>query len=78
MIAVPSGISRTAPGTTESQRAKFASNVGIRVLFAAGLVVGMAYGVFFGTILLALGVLLLAIRGYMGSSDRAVTGVMTF
>lgn len=48
------------------------------MLFAAGLTVGVAYEVFFGIVLFALGVVLLAARGYLDSGDRAVTGVLIF
>lgn len=57
---------------------KRALSVGAVVLFVAGFTVGALYEVFFGTILAALGVVLLAIRGYMSSDDRAVTGVLIF
>lgn len=57
---------------------KLALSIGAGVFFAAGLVVGVAYEIFFGVVLLAIGVVALAIQGYMGSGDRAVTGVLIF
>lgn len=57
---------------------KLALTAGIVVLLAAGLAVGALYEVFFGTVLFALGVVLLAIRGYLGSGDKAVAGVLIF
>lgn len=59
-------------------RIKLGLSVAIAVLFALGLAVGALYEIFFGTILVALGVVALAIRGYLGSGDRAVTGVLIF
>lgn len=65
-------------GPESSGGRKTALSVGTGVLLLAGLSVGALYEVFFGVILVALGVVLLAIRGYMGSGDRAVTGVLIF
>lgn len=59
-------------------RIKFALSVGAAVFFVAGLAVGVLSELFFGVILFAIGVVLLAIRGYLGSGDRAVTGVLIF
>lgn len=57
---------------------KRALSVAIAILFVAGLAVGALYEIFFGTVLVALGVVLLAMRGYMGSGDKAVTGALIF
>lgn len=57
---------------------KLALSLGTASLFVAGLAVGVLYEVFFGVVLFAIGVVLLAIRGYLGSGDRAVTGVLIF
>lgn len=61
-----------------NKRLKIALNAGFALFFVLGLVVGVFWEVFFGTIIFAVGVVLLAIRGYMGSGDRAVTGVLIF
>ena len=62
----------------ENRNLKVALNAGIVLFVVAGLAVGALWEVFFGTIIFATGVVLLAIRGYMGSGDRAVTGVLIF
>ncbi|WP_047865939.1 hypothetical protein [Rubrobacter aplysinae] len=66
------------PGSPGKPGTKLVLNVAIVILFAVGLTVGALYEIFFGSIILALGVVLLAIRGYLGSGDRAVTGVLIF
>ncbi len=62
----------------DRSRSKLALNVMIAILFVLGTAVGALYEIFFGTILVALGVVLLAIRGYLGSGDKPVTGVLIF
>lgn len=62
----------------ESSRLKTLLSAGTVLLLALGLAVGVVWEVFFGTAVFAVGVVLLAIRGYMGSGDRAVTGVLIF
>lgn len=59
-------------------RIKLALSVGTGVLFVAGLAVVILTELFFGVTVFALGVILLAIRGYLGSGDKAVTGVLIF
>ena len=66
------------PGNPKKPGIKLILNVAIAVLFAVGLTVGALYEIFFGSIIVAFGVVLLAIRGYLGSGDRAVTGVLIF
>lgn len=65
-------------GNGDRPRTKLALNVAIALLFALGITVGALYEIFFGVILLAIGVVALAIRGYLGSGDKAVTGVLIF
>lgn len=57
---------------------KVALNAGIALFFVLGLAVGVFWEVFFGTMVFAVGVVLLAVRGYMGSGDKSVTGVLIF
>lgn len=62
----------------ENANLKLALNVGIALFVVVGLAVGALWEVFFGTAIFAVGVVLLAIRGYMGNGDKAVTGVLIF
>ncbi|MDN5696994.1 MAG: hypothetical protein L0G70_03340 [Rubrobacter sp.] len=61
-----------------NKRLKSALNAGIALFVLAGLAVGALWEIFFGTALFAVGVVLLAVRGYVVSGDRAVTGVLIF
>lgn len=65
-------------GNADRRGIKLALSVGTAIFFVAGLAVGALYELFFGVTLFAVGVVLLAIRGYLGSGDKAVTGVLIF
>ena len=61
-----------------NKRLKSALNAGIALFVLAGLAVGALWDIFFGTALFAVGLVLLAVRGYVVSGDRAVAGVLIF
>lgn len=53
--------------------------LGAAALFAAGLVAGLFLGqMVLGVPLVALGLVLYAVRGYLQTGDRAVAGVLIF
>ena len=53
--------------------------MGAGLLFVAGLVLGLLLrGVMLGVLLFALGAILVAIRGYLNTGDKAVTGALIF
>lgn len=59
--------------------AKGVLSLGAALLFAAGPLVGVVFGqVFFGVLLFALGAVLFAVRGYLNTGDKAVTGALIF
>lgn len=59
--------------------AKVGLGVGSGVLFLAGLFVGLLLGeVLLGVLLFALGAILFALRGYLDTGDKAVTGALIF
>ena len=54
-------------------------NLGAALLFVAGLLLGLLLQeVMLGVLLFALGAILVAIRGYLNTGDRAVTGALIF
>jgi hypothetical protein len=54
-------------------------SVGSGLLLATGLFVGVVLrSVLLGVLLFALGAILLAIRGYLNTGDKAVTGALIF
>ena len=54
-------------------------SLGAGLLFVAGLVLGLLLrGVMLGVLLFALGAILVAIRGYLNTGDKAVTGALIF
>jgi hypothetical protein len=58
---------------------KLALSLGAGLLFVAGLVLGLLLrGVMLGVLLFALGAILVAIRGYLNTGDKAVTGALIF
>ena len=53
--------------------------MGAGLLFVAGLLVGLLLGeVMLGVLLFALGAILVAIRGYLNTGDKAVSGALIF
>ena len=53
--------------------------MGAGLLFVAGLLLGLLLrGVMLGVLLFALGAILVAVRGYLNTGDRAVTGALIF
>ena len=58
---------------------KLALSLGAGLLFVAGLLLGLLLrGVMLGVLLFALGAILVAIRGYLNTGDKAVTGALIF
>ena len=58
---------------------KLGLSVGSGLLFASGLIVGVVLrSVLLGVLLFALGAILFAIRGYLNTGDKAVTGALVF
>jgi hypothetical protein len=58
---------------------KLGLSLGAGLLFAAGLVLGLLLrGVMLGVLLFALGAILVAIRGYLNTGDKAVSGALIF
>jgi hypothetical protein len=58
---------------------KLALSLGAGLLFVAGLVLGLLLrGVMLGVLLFALGAILVAIRGYLNTGDKAVSGALIF
>jgi hypothetical protein len=58
---------------------KLGLSLGAGLLFVAGLVLGLLLGeVMLGVLLFALGAILVAIRGYLNTGDKAVTGALIF
>jgi len=58
---------------------KLGLSVGSGLLFATGLFIGLALkGVLLGVLLFASGTILFAIRGYLNTGDKAVTGALIF
>lgn len=58
---------------------KLALSLGAGLLFVAGLLVGLLLrGVMLGVLLFALGAILVAIRGYLNTGDKAVSGALIF
>jgi hypothetical protein len=58
---------------------KLGLSVGSGLLFASGLFVGVVLrSVLLGVLLFALGAILFAIRGYLNTGDKAVTGALVF
>lgn len=54
-------------------------SLGAALLFAAGPLVGVVFGqVFLGVALFALGAVLFAVRGYLNTGDKVVTGALIF
>ncbi len=54
-------------------------SLGAGLLFVAGLLVGLVLGeVMLGVLLFALGAILVAIRGYLNTGDKAVSGALIF
>ena len=54
-------------------------SLGATLLFVAGLLLGLLLQeVMLGVLLFALGAILVAIRGYLNTGDRAVTGALIF
>ena len=54
-------------------------SLGAGLLFVAGLLLGLLLrGVMLGVLLFALGAILVAIRGYLNTGDKAVTGALIF
>ena len=54
-------------------------SLGAALLFVAGLLLGLLLQeVMLGVLLFALGAILVAIRGYLNTGDRAVTGALIF
>jgi hypothetical protein len=52
---------------------------GAALLFMAGLLVGLLFGeVMLGVLLFALGAILVAVRGYLNTGDKAVSGALIF
>ena len=53
--------------------------MGAGLLFVAGLLVGLLFGeVMLGVLLFALGAILVAVRGYLNTGDKAVSGALIF
>ena len=53
--------------------------MGAGLLFVAGLLVGLLFReVMLGVLLFALGAILAAIRGYLNTGDKAVSGALIF
>jgi hypothetical protein len=54
-------------------------SLGAALLFVAGLLVGLLFReVMLGVLLFALGAILVAVRGYLNTGDKAVTGALIF
>ena len=54
-------------------------SLGAALLFVAGLLLGLLLQeVMLGVLLFALGAILVAIRGYLNTGDKAVTGALIF
>jgi len=54
-------------------------SLGAALLFAAGPLVGVVFGqIPLGVLLFALGAVLLAVRGYLNTGDKAVAGALIF
>ena len=54
-------------------------SLGAGLLFVAGLLLGLLLReVMLGVLLFALGAILVAIRGYLNTGDKAVTGALIF
>ena len=59
--------------------AKLGLSLGAGLLLATGLLVGLLLReVMMGVLLFALGTILFAIRGYLNTGDKAVTGALIF
>jgi hypothetical protein len=59
--------------------AKRGLSLSAALLFVAGLLVGLLFReVMLGVLLFALGTILVAIRGYLNTGDKAVTGTLIF
>jgi hypothetical protein len=53
--------------------------LGAGLLFVAGLLVGLLFGeVILGVLLFAFGAILVAVRGYLNTGDKAVSGALIF
>lgn len=58
---------------------KLGLSLGAGLLFVAGLLLGfLLREVMLGVLLFALGAILVAIRGYLNTGDKAVTGALIF
>jgi hypothetical protein len=58
---------------------KLGLGLGSGLLFVAGLLLGFLFReVMLGVLLFALGAILFAVRGYLNTGDKAVTGVLIF
>jgi hypothetical protein len=58
---------------------KLGLSLGAVLLFVAGLLVGLLFReVMLGVLLFALGAILVAIRGYLNTGDKAVSGALIF
>ena len=58
---------------------KLGLSLGAGLLFVTGLLLGLLLGeVMLGVLLFALGAILVAIRGYLNTEDKAVTGALIF
>ncbi len=58
---------------------KLGLSLGAGLLFVAGLLVGLLFGeVMLGVLLFALGAILVAVRGYLNTGDKAVSGALIF
>ncbi len=58
---------------------KLGLSLGAGLLFVAGLLVGLLLReVMLGVLLFALGAILVAIRGYLNTGDKAVSGALIF
>ena len=54
-------------------------SLGAALLFVAGLLVGLLFReVMLGVLLFALGAILVAVRGYLNTGDKAVSGALIF
>ncbi len=59
--------------------AKRGLSLGAALLFVAGLLVGLLFReVMLGVLLFALGAILVAVRGYLNTGDKAVSGALIF
>jgi hypothetical protein len=61
------------------RRVKLGLSLGAGLLFVAGLLVGLLLReVMLGVLLFALGAILFAVRGYLNTGDKVVTGALIF